>query len=637
MGGGNILDCRLHSAKVRQSDVRDPAVEMVRYWVDMFERTVNILFVEGQIMTMKHTYTAQILKFFRNPSAIFAAKHAIFFVRPDGSDLEAMFEPLERMRVITGNVLQCLRAAVPSTCWRHQFSCFGLPNPLGPNKPGRDSSKAWTRKCFLRIFKNARHHDAEKTLSQMLKLLPAAEKHAKTGLDNRQSWAAASLEFPELHWGREGVTTFLGAYITTSNLERFLRTVGRRREISTGVFMNDIVLCDLLAPLPGQVAETPTSQAHGGETPRSIIPRGPYLSAIVRCYHQIFGGRRWKREPKPRRNLGLHRDVDKVARQRKRKGQPITEGTFIRNREKELRQVLKETPEERARKRAKCSHGPVPADTGKYLSPAIAALRAKAEARGKRLMQKTIRTPKNKERQVTTWVGKKRAADARSGQTLHAPQLVLALVGDECPSTSLVAVEGMLGQDGVQVGTWPSYVREVVSKGRSPEAAMVVVTQFASPPWKNWWALACMIVGGFLTSEAWLATAVSQTARPVGLFYPGLLKKEMKLHICDDLEMASGMLCDLLRALDAEGCIVLTSYQDLREAWNKYLGDRGVRSQPWQKMVAVCAGAESKAALTKDLRDVERAMVVTLPDFLSRHCRARREVACAGCWIPATP
>ena len=304
-----------------------------------------------------------------------------------------------------------------------------------------------------------------------------------------------------------------------------------------------------------------------------------------------------------------------------------------------MRQVLEETPEERARKRAKCSHGPVPADTGKYLSPAIAALRAKAEAREKRKIKKTSRAKTNKvaKTQVTTWVGKPRADDVCSGQTLHAPQLALALVEDTCPSASLVAVMGMLGRDGVRVGTWPSYVREVVSKGRSPEAAIVAATQFASPPWKNWWALSCMIVGGFLTREAWLARAVSQTARPMGLFYPGLLKKGLKLHICDGLEMASSMLCDLLKALEAEGRIVLTSFQDLRKAWNKYLGDRGVRSQPWQKMAAVCAGAESKAALTKDLHDVERAMVVTLPDFLSRHCRARREVACAGSWIPASP
>lgn len=470
-------------------------------------------------------------------------------------------------------------------------------------------------------------------------MLPAAEKHARAGLDNRQSWAAASLQFPELIWGREGVSIFLGAYITTSNIERFLKRVGRRREISTGIFMNDIVLCDLLAPLPGQVAEAPASRACSGETLPSIIPKGPYLDIIVRCYRSVFGGRCWKREPKPRRHLHLQRDADAVARSRRKKGQPVTEGTFIKTREKELRQVLEETPEERARKRAKCSLGPVPADTGKYLSPAIAALRAKAEARGKRKIENPSRanTKKVAKATATTWVGKPRADDACSGQTLHAPQLALALVADTCPSASLVAVVGMLGRDGVRVETWPAYVRQVICKGRSSAAAIVAVTQFGNPPWKNWWVLTCMVVGGFLTSEAWLARAVSQTARPAGLFYPGLLEKDLKLHICDGLEEASSMLCDLLKALEAEGRIMLTSFQDLRKAWNKYLGDRGVRSQPWTKMAAICVGAESKAALTKDLHDVERAMVVTLPDFLSRHCRARREVACAGSWIPASP
>lgn len=153
--------------QVRQADVQDPAVEMVRLWVDMFERTVRILFMEGQVMTMKHTYTAQILEFFRDPSAIFAARHAIFFVRPDGSDREALFEPLERMRVIAGNIIQCLRAAVPTTCWRHQFSCFVLPSPLGPNRPGRDSVKASVRKSFLRIFRQVKHPDPDQTLEEV--------------------------------------------------------------------------------------------------------------------------------------------------------------------------------------------------------------------------------------------------------------------------------------------------------------------------------------------------------------------------------------------------------------------------------------------------------------------------------------
>ena len=68
---------------------------MVEHWLRKFEHRCKVLFIEGQIMTMKNTYVAQILEFYRDPSIIFAAKHAIMFVKPEGTDEEAMFEPLE--------------------------------------------------------------------------------------------------------------------------------------------------------------------------------------------------------------------------------------------------------------------------------------------------------------------------------------------------------------------------------------------------------------------------------------------------------------------------------------------------------------------------------------------------------------
>jgi hypothetical protein len=621
---------------VREADVKDPGVEMVHQWLNKFEHRSKVLFIEGQIMTMQNTYTAQILKFFRNPSVVFAAQHAIVFVKPDGTDQEAMYEPLERMRVIVGNVLQCLRAAIPETCWRYRFACYALPSPLGPSRPGRESSKKLMKKNFLQIFSKAKHTTPERTYEEILKLLPAAEKYAKRGLDNRQSWAAASLEQPGLQWGREGVTLLLGAYCTTSNIERFLKRVANRDRFAT---LNDIVLCDLHSPRPTEVAEVHQHQGLGGKTPRTIIPKGPYLNFIVSAYRSIFKGRPWKKEPKARRDKDIQQDVDKVAQQRKRKGKPSTEGTFMRAREKEIHEVLEEPPEERARKRAKCTHGPVPEDSNKYLSQASLDLRNKAERRKMQKVNKERALNKKNPRrrwELVKWVGEPAPDVDDSGQTLCAPSLALALVKDS--SDSICKVQTVLSEGGgVAVQSWPRYVQEVVCKGRSPTAAMVVASKLPGVAWQNDWAISCMIIGGFCTTERWLAEAVAKKARPAGLFYPGVLQKDLKIHVCERTQAELPCLFDIFRTLHSQRKISLMDFGKLREKWKKYLADRGVRSQPWKTMVAICHDAESKTALSQNLKDTEQSLVVTLADFLHRHCRARREVVCGGCWVPPAP
>lgn len=623
---------------VRTADVKDPEVEMVHHWLQKFEYRIKVLFIEGQIMTLQHTYTAQILKFYSDPTVVFAARHAILFIKPDQADQEALYEPLERMRVIVGNVIQCLRAAIPDTCWRYRFACFALPSPLGPNKPGRESCKKLMKKNFLKIFRMARHPQPEKSLEEILTLLPAAEKHAKTGLDNRQSWAAASLEQPGLQWGREGVTLLLGAYITTSNIERFLKRVATRGAISSNMNMEDIVLCDLHAPRPTEVAVADSNPGLGGKTPQTIVPKGPYLDSIVRAYREVFGGRSWKKQPKARRDQGLTQDVNKVARQREQKGRPITEGTIIRAREKEIQDILEEPPEERARKRAKCIHGPVPEDSDRYLSQASVDLRNKAERRKaqKANREKAVKKIPRKRWELVKWVGKPVQDVDNSGQTLYAPSLALALI--DASSHSLPKVQAVLSEGcGVTVDSWPRYIEQVVCKERSPAAAMVVVGRFESPAWQGDWALCCMIIGGFLTNARWLAEAVAKKARPTGLFYPGLLKKGMKLHICECTQSQRPSLFDLFCALEQLEKISLTSFEKLRKAWNKYQAERGLRSQPWKTMAAICWDAESKTALRQNLKDTEQPMVLTLTDFLDRHCQARREVVCGGSWVPFSP
>ena len=610
---------------------------MVELWVRKFEHRCQVLFMEGHIMTMKNTYVAQILEFYRDPSIIFAAKHAIMFVKPEGTDEEAMFEPLERIRVIVGNVFQCLRAAVPNTSWRFQFCCFALPSPLGPNKPGRDSAKNLMKKYFLQLFRRANHTDPAKTLKQMLMLLPVAEKHCKTGLTNRQSWTVASLEHPDLLLGREGVTLLLGAYITTSNIERFLRRVGNRHHLSKYENLNDMVLCDLHAPVPTKVAHVDRNLGCGGKTPRTIIPKGVYLDKIINTYHTYFGGRCWRKEAKNRRDAGVKKDEATVAARRKRKRQPATEGSFIRARENEIKEVLKQPPEERLKRRADCVHGPVPADTKKYLSQASVDLRNKAEKRKQLKLNRATKVRKARilGNQLVNWVSKPLKDVDHSGQTLYIPNLKLVLVA--VSSGSSRAIQKVLSLSGEAVDSWPKYIREVICNGQAPEAAMVVVRRLMSPAWQDDWGACCMIIGGFLTSEQWLAEAVTAKARPTGVFYPGLFKNGLMIHICSSIQDKLPRLFDLFRTLESLGKITLMDLPTLRKAWKNYQAARGLRSQPWKKMVGLCWDAEGKKALGSDLEDTERPILLTLPEFFNRHCPIRREVVCAGKWVPENP
>ena len=137
MIAGLLADlCVEHHKAIRQADREtcDPA--MVAAYLQDFEKVVRVLFLDGQIMTLRNSYTSQVMQFFKNPSVLFERTHAVLFVRPDPQDTAAVYEPLERVRAVVGNVLACLHAAVPKTGWHYAFSAFYLPSPLGTSRPG---------------------------------------------------------------------------------------------------------------------------------------------------------------------------------------------------------------------------------------------------------------------------------------------------------------------------------------------------------------------------------------------------------------------------------------------------------------------------------------------------------------------
>ena len=107
-----------HYLAVRESDIADPDPTLVLRNLMRFEQRCKVLFTDGLIMSdsMENTFTASIIAFYKKPTMLFAAKHAVLFAMPDNGDHAALFEPLDRIRAIVGNVIACLKAAFPLKC-----------------------------------------------------------------------------------------------------------------------------------------------------------------------------------------------------------------------------------------------------------------------------------------------------------------------------------------------------------------------------------------------------------------------------------------------------------------------------------------------------------------------------------------
>ena len=99
MIAGMLADLTVeHQACVRQTDTADPDPADLPFQLHKFESRIDLLFMQGHVMKMEHSFTSQISKFLREPSLLLVKKYAILFARPDRTQEDAIFEPLQRMR-----------------------------------------------------------------------------------------------------------------------------------------------------------------------------------------------------------------------------------------------------------------------------------------------------------------------------------------------------------------------------------------------------------------------------------------------------------------------------------------------------------------------------------------------------------
>ena len=100
---------------MRETDTADPDPALVSQQLARFKARCRILFTEGHAYVIKETFTSNILRFYKDPSAIFVGKEALLFAMPQAK--AAYFEPLEGIRAFVGNVLASMDAALPEQSW----------------------------------------------------------------------------------------------------------------------------------------------------------------------------------------------------------------------------------------------------------------------------------------------------------------------------------------------------------------------------------------------------------------------------------------------------------------------------------------------------------------------------------------
>ena len=149
--------------------------------------------------------------------------------------------------------------------WLHVFSAFRLPSPLGGS--AWDGPRAGSARCeeateardlLTRISTTAGCGPA--AVGELLRIIPRAESHARTGCGAKAAWGRASAEFPEFKGARALVTCLLGLHSSTENRERAFR-VYRELKSMQRASLADSTVDDLLvgAHAPPAMSALPSS------------------------------------------------------------------------------------------------------------------------------------------------------------------------------------------------------------------------------------------------------------------------------------------------------------------------------------------------------------------------------------------
>ena len=142
---------------------------------------------------------------------------------------------LRKARVLVATIREYMDVYRNPAGWLHAFSVFRLPSPLAGSArdqrragSARETDAREARDLLMRIAERA--GCGPEAVDQLLRILPRAESHARSGCGAKAAWGRASAEFPELMGARALVTCLLCLRSSTGNRERMFRVY---RELRT--------------------------------------------------------------------------------------------------------------------------------------------------------------------------------------------------------------------------------------------------------------------------------------------------------------------------------------------------------------------------------------------------------------------
>ena len=336
-----------HYTWVASGDKQNPDSTTVKSRADAFLARLHTLFIEGMILTLPDTYTGITLAFLNKTSHYRLGKSVqtigIGDWQNDESSAKIIKETMALMRALVLNMAEYMKLYRAKHSWQHAFAAFRLPSPLSASD--KSGGAALEVKASLQRISREAQLPAEQTYSELLKLLPRAEKFRREGCHPRAAWGRAAAEWPEFQSARQLVEIFLVWKTATGNLERRFR---RFREISCperaqllDTTVEDCMLVEQ-APPSKMLRELIPSVADVSASKREA-DKDPYLRHVFKLHEKLHGNVKTRIRRAQRRDAGFSREVVKD-----RLG-PETEAAFGRKREAAIVEVTAASQNKRAR------------------------------------------------------------------------------------------------------------------------------------------------------------------------------------------------------------------------------------------------------------------------------------------------
>ena len=220
-----------HYTWVGGVDKRFPDTTTAHTRAECFLARIRTLFTDGLILTMPDTFTGATLKFLEKTSYYSMGNGAVQAIaigdwENDPHARRLIQTALNRVRVVVANIEEDMKVDRPKHSWMHAFAAFRLPSPLSTavsvsDVAGRTAS-AEVKASLTRICEAA-ELPVQPACTELLRLLPRAEKFRREGCCPRAAWGRPSAEFPELKHGRALAECFLNWKTVTGNIERRFR------------------------------------------------------------------------------------------------------------------------------------------------------------------------------------------------------------------------------------------------------------------------------------------------------------------------------------------------------------------------------------------------------------------------------